>query len=191
MSLFLPCLLQRWGGGVEGLGERVANATWADVRDDVLRNLEWLLNTESSHDMPLSHADASSAFRGPLLSVQESRVQGADDGKSVAFDRRRRMLLPAEVRASTFCFGVPTYSGRPQSTMKPEDMARDIRQRILWFEPRLRPSTLEVKPEVTGLNHHFNTLRFEVTSDLLTNPVREFQVRTEIDMETGEARLLR
>lgn len=158
MTLFLPCLLQRWGGGAEGLGQRVQNATWADVRDDVMRNLEWLLNTESAH--ALGSAD-------------------------------RHRPLPAEVCASTLCFGVPTYSGRPQSTMRPEEVADDIRRRILWFEPRLHPSFLKVAPMDENGQHHFNTLRFEVTSYLLSNPLRDFQVRTEIDMETGEARLLR
>jgi type VI secretion system protein ImpF len=153
MSLFLPCLLQRWGSGVDGTGQRMLNASWSDVRDDVLRNLEWLLNTEATH-----------------------RLAGVD--------------LPPSAQASTLCFGVPAYSGRPQSTIKPAEMAADIRQRILWFEPRLHPAHLEVRPVPRGTNPHFNTLRFEVVSVLLSNPIRDFQVRTEIDMETGEARLL-
>jgi type VI secretion system protein ImpF len=153
MSLFLPCLLQRWGSGVDGSGQRVLHASWADVRDDVLRNLEWLLNTEAPH-----------------------RIAGLE--------------LPAPVRASTLCFGVPAYSGRPQSTIQPAEMAAEIRQRILWYEPRLHPAHLEVRPVSHGSNPHFNTLRFEVVSFLLSNPIRDFQVRTEIDLETGEARLL-
>ena len=153
MTLFLPCLLQRWGGGVDGGDERVLNATWADVRDDVLRNLEWLLNTEAAH-------------------------------------RIGRVDLPEAACASTLCFGIPPYSGRPQSTMKPDEMAEEIRQRIAWFEPRLHPSHLKVNPIEETQTSHFNTLRFEVISVLLSNPLREFQVRTEIDMETGEARLL-
>ena len=74
--------------------------------------------------------------------------------------------------------------------IQPAEMADDIRQRILWYEPRLHPAHLEVRPVSHGSNPHFNTLRFEVVSFLLSNPVRDFQVRTEIDLETGEARLL-
>ena len=48
MNVFLPCLLERWTSeGGARTGARGALNTWQDVRRDVMRNLEWLLNTEA------------------------------------------------------------------------------------------------------------------------------------------------
>jgi predicted component of type VI protein secretion system len=52
MTIFLPCLLERWRGDGKSLRTRPALNTWEDVRRDMIRNLEWLLNTEA----PLSLA---------------------------------------------------------------------------------------------------------------------------------------
>lgn len=48
MNVFLPCLLERWSsaGGMR-VGARGTMNTWQDVRRDVMRNIEWLLNTEA------------------------------------------------------------------------------------------------------------------------------------------------
>jgi type VI secretion system protein ImpF len=48
MNVFLPCLLERWSSaGGARVGARGTLNTWQDVRRDVMRNLEWLLNTEA------------------------------------------------------------------------------------------------------------------------------------------------
>lgn len=153
MSLFLPCLLQRWADSSADGGRRLSQASWDDVRADVRRNLEWLLNAEAP----------------------QSR-----DGRA----------LPEALRASVWCFGVPAYAGRAQSTLSPEHMADEIHQRIVWFEPRLQADQLSVRPLPTEPPHHFNTLRFLVSGYLRAHPLLPFEVRTEIDTETGQARLL-
>lgn len=153
MNFFLPCLLERWGRDADGRALRVAKSTWEDVRRDVLRNLEWLLNTEAPY----------------RVGVVE---------------------LPASVQSSVLCFGVPAYSGRAQSTMVPDRIADDIRRRILAFEPRIHADTIEVRPLNSEDRHRFNTLQFSVHGYLRANPLQEFEVRTEIDLETGQARLM-
>lgn len=48
MTIFLPCLLERWSTDAKSPGRaRGVLNTWQDVRRDVIRNLEWLLNTEA------------------------------------------------------------------------------------------------------------------------------------------------
>ncbi|MBH9577736.1 MULTISPECIES: type VI secretion system baseplate subunit TssE [Inhella] len=153
MSFFLPCLLERWGNALDGRGQRAVKSSWEDVRRDVIRNLEWLLNTEAPQQL---------------------------DG----------IELPEAVQQSVIGFGVPVYSGRTQSTMAPRRVAEEIRRRIMFFEPRIHPDHLEVLPLVEPGVPHFNTLKFSVQGYLRANPLQEFEVRTELDLETGQAKVI-
>ena len=154
MTIFLPCLLERWSSDVSG-GAKVRGSlnTWQDVRRDVIRNLEWLLNTES----PASLAGS---------------------------------VPPDAVSKSVLCFGIPPYSGRPQSSMDPDDIAWSIRERIIAFETRLDHHALEVTVADASGRHRFNKMRFLVRGLLRADPhPLEFVVQTELDMESGQARV--
>ena len=154
MTVFLPCLLQRWAPGSPSGGNRSALVTWQDVRRDVLRNLEWLLNTEAPS----------------LLAGREP---------------------PPAVADSVLCFGVPAYSGRTQSTMDPDEIAWALRRRIIAFEGRIDRHTLQVKPLNTHQRHRFNKMQFSVHGFLRADPLPlEFLIQTELDMETGQAKVL-
>lgn len=152
MSIFLPCLLQRWSDeGPVSSGARATMSTWQDVRKDVLRNLQWMLNTESPK----------------LLAGREPTPAVAD---------------------SVLCFGVPAYSGRTQSTMDPDEIAWELKRRIIAFESRIDRHTLEVTALNTQQKHRFNKLQFSVHGYLRADPLPiEFLVHTELDMETGQA----
>jgi type VI secretion system protein ImpF len=154
MTIFLPCLLERWTttGGSTTRARGVLN-TWQDVRRDVMRNIEWLLNTE-----------APTTFAG--------------------------MTIPDAVVDSVLCFGVEPYSGRSQSTLNPSDIAWNIRKRILAFEPRIDRHSLDVLVLDPSGQHRFNKLRFTVSGHLRADPMPiEFIVQTEIDTESGQARV--
>ena len=126
-------------------------SNWQDVRRDVLRNLQWLLNTESPK----------------LLAGREPTPAVAD---------------------SVLCFGVPAYSGRTQSTMDPDEIAWELKRRIIAFESRIDRHTLEVTALNTQQKHRFNKLQFSVHGYLRANPLPiAFPVHTELDMETGQA----
>lgn len=155
MTIFLPCLLQRWSDdSSEGTAAgRTAMSTWQDVRRDVIRNLEWLLNTE---------APVVLAGREP----------------------------PAAVAESVLCFGVQPYSGRAQSTMDPDEIAWSIKRRIMAFESRIDRHSLDVTALNTGQRHRFNKMQFSVHGYLRADPLPlEFLVHTELDMETGRAKV--
>jgi predicted component of type VI protein secretion system len=74
--------------------------------------------------------------------------------------------------------------------MKPEEIRWSIHARILAFETRIDRHTLEVVPIDPADQHRFNKLRFMVRGELRADPVPlEFVVQTEIDTESGRARV--
>jgi type VI secretion system protein ImpF len=86
MNVFLPCLLERWSSaGGARTGARGVLNTWQDVRRDVMRNIEWLLNTE---------APASLAGRPIPPAVQQSVLCFGIDPYS---GRAQSSLSPSEV----------------------------------------------------------------------------------------------
>lgn len=159
MAIFLPCLLERWRSDKSTSRARADLNTWDDVRRDVIRNLEWLLNTEAPSYLARSTAG-------------------------------RPLPIPDAVSRSVLCFGIESYSGRPQSTMKPEEIRWSIRARILAFETRIDPHTLVVEPIDMAGQPRFNKLKFTVMGELRADPMPiEFIVQTEIDTESGKAKV--
>ena len=152
MSVYLPCLFQRWGSSGGDLGAARRFNTWQDVRADVMRNIEWLLNTE-----------------------QPTRLAGVD--------------LPPAVMKSVLAFGIPAYSGKVRSSFQPDEVAWNIKRCIIQFEPRVDPAFLDVTPD-TSRDNRFNRLRFAIHGVLRADELRdEFIVLSEIDLESGTARL--
>jgi type VI secretion system protein ImpF len=95
------------------------------------------------------------------------------------------------VRRSVVNFGLPALSGRAASSLDIADLERGIRQAIVDFEPRIRPSTLQVRALVQSepLEHH-NVIGVEIRGELWAQPVPlELLVRTEIDLETGKVEI--
>jgi len=152
VAQFTPCLLERWP--MPGAQEGRSSSGWQDVRRDVLRNLEWLLNTEQPNEC----------------------VRGEP--------------IPLAVERSVLCFGVPSYSGKVHSVIDVDELAWQIRERILVFEPRLERSTLEVVAVRGAGTHHFNRLQFRIHGYIRAQPERiELVVHSELDMESGRASL--
>jgi type VI secretion system protein ImpF len=95
------------------------------------------------------------------------------------------------VRRSVLNFGLPALSGSEASSLDIGDLAKAIREAIVTFEPRILPSTLEIKTlmESGDLDHH-NVIGVEIRAHLWAQPVPlEFLVRTEIDLETGNVEI--
>ena len=95
------------------------------------------------------------------------------------------------VRRSVLNFGLPAMSGKAASSLDVTDLTRAIRDAILNFEPRILPSTLEIKTllEAGELDHH-NVIGVEIHGQLWAQPVPlEFLVRTDFDLETGKVRI--
>ncbi len=95
------------------------------------------------------------------------------------------------VRRSVLNFGLPAMSGKAASSLDVTDLTRAVRDAILNFEPRILPSTLEIKTLLEGgeLDHH-NVIGVEIHGQLWAQPVPlEFLVRTDFDLETGKVRI--
>ena len=89
-----------------------------------------------------------------------------------------------EVRSSVLNFGVPSFSGRKGSDFDKNDLAREIRQVLRNFEPRLRSDTIKV--EVSHAEKE--GMRIDIDAVLLLSPVPErLRLSTMIDLENGQA----
>ena len=95
MSIFLPCLLERWSTETpQGTGARGVFNTWQDVRRDVIRNLEWLLNTEApprlAGQVPSEAVQRSVLCFG--IEPYSGRPQSGMDPKEMSWRIRERIL---------------------------------------------------------------------------------------------------
>jgi type VI secretion system protein ImpF len=95
------------------------------------------------------------------------------------------------VRRSVLNFGLPALSGQAASSFDVTDLAKAIREAIITFEPRILPSTLQIKTLIeSGQLDHHNVIGVEIRAHLWAQPVPlEFLVRTEFDLETGNVQI--
>ena len=91
-------------------------------------------------------------------------------------------------RRSVINFGLPAFSGRAASSLEAVDLEQAIAMAVRDFEPRILPSTLEVRALISEVQHEkHNVIGAEIHGLLWSQPVPlDMLVRTEIDLETGE-----
>jgi len=96
------------------------------------------------------------------------------------------------VQRSVLNFGLPAMAGETASTLDLMGVERGIMQAILDFEPRIVPSSLQVRAlESDSMLDQHNIVRIEIRGDLWSHPVPlELCLRTEVDLETGVVQLL-
>ena len=89
-----------------------------------------------------------------------------------------------EVQRSVLNFGVPTFSGRKGSDFDKDALARDLKEVLQNFEPRLKPESIKVRvsfAEKVGL-------KVDIDAILMLSPVPErLRLSTMIDLESGRA----
>jgi type VI secretion system protein ImpF len=96
-----------------------------------------------------------------------------------------------DARHSVINFGLPALAGRAASSLDVADLERAIRQSLVDFEPRIRPSTLQIRVllQADPLEQH-NVIGVEIRGELWAQPVPlELLVRTKIDLETGKVEI--
>jgi type VI secretion system protein ImpF len=95
MNVFLPCLLERWSSaGGARTGARGVLNTWQDVRRDVMRNIEWLLNTEAPANLsgrPIPEAVQKSVLCFGI-EPYSGRAQSSLSPSEVAWSIRERII---------------------------------------------------------------------------------------------------
>jgi type VI secretion system protein ImpF len=128
--------------------------TLGRLREAVLRDLTWLLNTTNL-------------------------AAGQDLG-----------AYPEVVR-SVVNFGIPDLSGTTLSGTDIPGLERALRQAIADFEPRVLRDTLRVRLENNEEQMSHNAMTFLIEGELWAQPVPiHLYLKTEIDLDTGEARVI-
>lgn len=91
-----------------------------------------------------------------------------------------------EIQKSTLNYGIPDLSGTNTKTLNTRSLEREIVKCIKRFEPRIIPSSLEVKVNLAGEEMSRNTLSFEINADLWAQPLPlQLFLQTDIDIENG------
>jgi type VI secretion system protein ImpF len=95
------------------------------------------------------------------------------------------------VERSVINFGLPSLSGETASTFDIIELERSIKQAIVDFEPRIKPSTLQVKALATELQlDRHNVVSVQIKGELWAYPVPlELLLRTDVDLETGQVEI--
>lgn len=135
----------------------------ADVlREAVRRDIEMLFNIER----------LEARF---LLTDREAQENQSPASQLVDFP---------EIRRSVLNYGVPSFSGRSGTDFDKDELARDIKNVLNVFEPRLKKDSVRVRVH-TGDKIG---LRIDIDGVLLLSPVPErLRLSTSIDLDNGRA----
>lgn len=90
------------------------------------------------------------------------------------------------VQDSVINFGIRDLTGMTGTGVSAADVERSVRQAILRYEPRIIPSTLEVRIKISDEASSHHAVMFEITGDLWASPIPErLYLQTKVDLETG------
>ena len=132
------------------------------LREAVRRDIEALFNVERYES-------------GVQLSDLEQKGFETPQGVIAAFPHVRRSVIN---------YGVPSFSGRSASDFDMTALAKELREVIAVFEPRLKRDTIRVKVsqgDRTGM-------LIQVEAMLMLSPVPErLRLSTKIDLDNGRA----
>ena len=144
------------------LEERGIVVTPAVLREAVRRDIEALFNIER---------------------LQARHLLG-DAERGTAEDPEDLLADFPHVRCSVLNYGVPSFSGRRARDFDPEALARELKEIVAAYEPRLKRDTIKVKVatgDKTGL-------RIDIEGVLIMSPVPErLKLSTTIDLDNGSA----
>ncbi len=88
------------------------------------------------------------------------------------------------VRRSVLNYGVPSFSGRRARDFDTDRLARELKEVVAVFEPRLKRDTIRVKVDASDKTG----LKIGIEGVLMLSPVPErLRLSTTIDMDNGHA----
>ncbi|WP_225030167.1 type VI secretion system baseplate subunit TssE [Xinfangfangia pollutisoli] len=88
------------------------------------------------------------------------------------------------VQRSVLNFGVPSFSGRRARDFEPEVLARELKEIVAVFEPRLKRDTIKISVDTSGREG----LKVKIEAVLMLSPVPErLRLSTTIDLDNGRA----
>jgi type VI secretion system protein ImpF len=100
----------------------------------------------------------------------------------------QNLKLYPEVATSVLNYGVPDMAGKLLQRRAIETRAREIKQAIRRFEPRIAPQRLDVTATAKDAKPNAVTfvIRADVTSAVMALPV---EFKTDVEIDTGSATL--
>ncbi len=111
---------------------------------------------------------------------------------TIRLDQTMSLDNAHEVAHSVLNYGIPDFSMRTYSSINVNDAAEVMAEAVRLFEPRIAEKSLEVKGEKQLRDKTTQSLVFHIHCDIgnSEDPVRA-SFKTEIDVETGDAKLER
>lgn len=144
------------------LEERGVVVTQDVLREAVRRDIEALFNIERL----------------------ESNYLLTDSERGTAEDPADLLDEFPHVRRSVLNFGVPSFSGRRARDFDPDALARELKEVVAVFEPRLKRDTIRVKVDTRDRAG----MTISVEGTLMLSPVPErLRLSTTIDLDNGRA----
>lgn len=144
------------------LEERGVVVTPEVLREAVRRDLEALFNVERFESEPLLSDGERARTESPAEAVAD---------------------FP-HVRRSVLNYGTPAFAGRRARDFDPDRLAKELREVVAIFEPRLKRDTITVRV----VTNDRTGLRIEVEGVLMLAPVPErLRLSTTIDLDNGRA----
>jgi type VI secretion system protein ImpF len=105
-------------------------------------------------------------------------------------DQEDLQSYPA-IRSSTLNYGIRSLCGRSSESTGGGSLEDDITHAVEMFEPRIMPDSLTVEMKAETGSKNKNELLIEIRGDLWARPMpEEFLIKTKIDLETGELKML-
>jgi len=90
------------------------------------------------------------------------------------------------IESSVLNYGLPDLTGKTASGINLIELEETIKQTIIRFEPRIIPNSLDVKLKEDEESFENNSLIFEISGDIWTDPVPvHLHLRTQMDLESG------
>jgi type VI secretion system lysozyme-like protein len=136
------------------------------IRDAVKRDLGWLLNSRSFY------METYVGHEVVMLPLDEEKYP--------------------YTATSVINYGLPDLTGKTAASVHKNRLEKTMRQILLSFEPRIMPEslTLNVVREDSMSDH--NVLMFDIDAMLWAEPAPvHLQIRTQLDLETGDIDLVR
>ncbi len=144
------------------LESRAVVVTGEVLREAVRRDIEALFNIERM------------AAR-TLMTDREAEVHEAPGDMLADFPQVSRCVVN---------YGVPAFAGRTETDFDREALARDIRDTLAVFEPRLKRDSIKVTVSFSAKTG----MRIDVDGTLLVLPVAErLRLSTMVDLDSGRA----
>jgi len=92
--------------------------------------------------------------------------------------------------SSVVNFGMPDLAGLSSEGISGSELERAVHAAIEAFEPRLLPSSVEVRALTDAKRGGHNAIWIEIEAAMWAQPMPEqLHLRTEIDLETGQCRI--